>query len=292
MMKQKLLLLATTLLTTVTLFGCSTSLDNPVKKESSLVETASPEEDTTKEVGEVTESPRETVEVKKTEPATESPKKATKTQGTTELVPVEFIRIVDGDTIKVKYQGEEKSVRYLLIDTPETSHPRLGKQPYGEEAKAFNASLVENGQVSLEFDVGGRMDRYGRLLAYIYVDGELVQEKLVREGLARVGYVYPPSTRHLDRLEKAQELAKKEKKNIWSDNGFVNELGEGFNTDGKEAGKSSVQEKTSTVKPGQKSGFANCTELREVYPNGVPKGHQAYEEKMDRDKDGYACEKS
>ncbi len=37
--------------------------------------------------------------------------------------------------------------------------------------------------------------------------------------------------------------------------------------------------------------FANCTELRKKYPNGVPKGHPAYQDKMDRDKDGYACEK-
>ncbi|MCR4445438.1 excalibur calcium-binding domain-containing protein [Weizmannia coagulans] len=37
--------------------------------------------------------------------------------------------------------------------------------------------------------------------------------------------------------------------------------------------------------------FANCTELRKKYPNGVPKGHPAYQEKMDRDHDNYACER-
>ncbi|PAE31259.1 excalibur calcium-binding domain-containing protein, partial [Bacillus sp. 7884-1] len=36
--------------------------------------------------------------------------------------------------------------------------------------------------------------------------------------------------------------------------------------------------------------FANCTDLRTVYPNGVPSNHPAYTSKMDRDKDGYACE--
>lgn len=36
--------------------------------------------------------------------------------------------------------------------------------------------------------------------------------------------------------------------------------------------------------------FSNCTELRSVYPSGVPEGHAAYQSKMDRDKDGYACE--
>jgi micrococcal nuclease len=40
-----------------------------------------------------------------------------------------------------------------------------------------------------------------------------------------------------------------------------------------------------------KISFKNCTELRKVYPNGVPKGHKAYDPKMDRDKDGYACER-
>src|SRR5690606_31581413 len=114
------------------------------------------------------------------------------------LIPVELIRTIDGDTIKIKYEGKEQNVRYLLIDTPETNHPRLGKQPFGQEAKTRNQELLSSGQLEIEFDIGEKYDKYGRLLAYIYVDGESVQKKLLEEGLARVAYVYPPNTRHLD----------------------------------------------------------------------------------------------
>ncbi|MEH6994152.1 excalibur calcium-binding domain-containing protein, partial [Neobacillus drentensis] len=47
------------------------------------------------------------------------------------------------------------------------------------------------------------------------------------------------------------------------------------------------QQATSTA---AQTSFANCTDLRTVYPNGVPSNHPAYTSKMDRDKDGYACE--
>ena len=69
---------------------------------------------------------------------------------------------------------------------------------------------MNSGKLEIEFDIGGKIDKYGRLLAYIYIDGVSVQEKLLEEGLARVGYVYPPNTRHLDAYEKAQERRKKQ----------------------------------------------------------------------------------
>ena len=78
-------------------------------------------------------------------------------------------QVVDGDTIKVHLGGRLETVRYIGVDTPETVHPARGLEPYGKEASRFNASLVEGKMVRLEFDVE-RRDRYGRLLAYVYVD--------------------------------------------------------------------------------------------------------------------------
>lgn len=155
------------------------------------------------------------------------------TSGTTEQIPVELVKVIDGDTIKIIYQGQEKNVRYLLIDTPETNHPRLGKQPFGEEAKKRNTELIESGKLTIEFDVGERVDKYGRLLAYIYVDGESVQEKLLEEGLARVAYVYPPNTRYLDPFEKAQKKAKKKEAGIWSLENYARD--DGFHAESTEA---------------------------------------------------------
>lgn len=142
------------------------------------------------------------------------------------LESVEVISVMDGDTIKVKYKGETKKVRYLLVDAPEIYHKKLGEQPFGREAQARNREIINNAKnVSLEFDVGGKEDKYGRLLAYIYADGKSVQEQLIREGLVRVGYIYEPNTKYEDKYKEIQEEAKKEKKGIWQYGGYVTDRG-------------------------------------------------------------------
>lgn len=73
-----------------------------------------------------------------------------------------------------------------------------------------------------------QQDKYGRSLNYVIVDDILLQEILVREGLARIGYVYPPNTRHLEKLEAAESLAKQDGIGIWSIKDYVNEAGNGF----------------------------------------------------------------
>jgi len=200
------------------------------------------------------------------------------------LIPVELVKTIDGDTIKIIYEGKEQNVRYLLIDTPETNHPRLGKQPFGDKAKERNQELMNSGKLEIEFDIGGKTDKYDRLLAYIYIDGVSVQEKLLEEGLARVAYVYPPNTRHLDAFEKAQAKAKKAGIGIWTLEDYATDRG--FDSE-------TYVEKKAVKKPvsGATEPFENCTELRKSYPNGVKKGHPAYSEKMDGDKDGFACER-
>ncbi|HSO58843.1 MAG TPA: thermonuclease family protein, partial [Paenisporosarcina sp.] len=90
----------------------------------------------------------------------------TSTGGTENLNEVELLNVIDGDTIKVKYNGKSETIRYLLIDTPEVRHQTLGNQPFGDEASLRNQQLLEDVSVSLEFDVGERYDDYGRLLAY------------------------------------------------------------------------------------------------------------------------------
>ncbi|WP_335868924.1 thermonuclease family protein [Bacillus sp. 2205SS5-2] len=140
---------------------------------------------------------------------------------------VELVRSIDGDTIKVSYRGDEENIRLLLIDTPETNHPQLGVQPFGQEAKEFTMDLVENADMlELEFDIGQKRDKYQRLLAYVYADGVMVQELLVREGLARVAYVYPPNTRYVDQLKGLQEHAQGSALGIWSVENYA--TSEGF----------------------------------------------------------------
>src|SRR5699024_2967862 len=110
--------------------------------------------------------------------------------GTTDKIPVELDSTVDGDTAKFIYEETKAAFRFLLIDTPETKHPSVGKQPLGQEASDRTAELLNNAEkIEVEFDVGEKQDKYGRNLAYIYVDGDMLNNILVREGLAKVAYV-------------------------------------------------------------------------------------------------------
>lgn len=150
----------------------------------------------------------------------------TKTNDSKNRIDVEVVSIMDGDTIKVKYDGETKKVRYLLVDAPEMYHKQLGEQPFGREAQTRNREILNNAkQVSIEFDVGEHEDKYGRLLAYIYADGKSVQEQLIREGLVRVGYIYEPNTTNVKAFEKIQDEAKSSRKGIWQYDGYVTNRG-------------------------------------------------------------------
>ncbi|WP_066051129.1 thermonuclease family protein [Robertmurraya korlensis] len=160
-----------------------------------------------------------------------SPTKSVHQQNVTESTEFKRVQValdhpVDGDTISVIYQGEEHNVRFLLVDTPETSHPRLGEQPFGQEAKDFTSDLVTNAKtIELEFDIGPQKDKYGRLLAYVYVDGTMVQEELLQNSLARVAYVYPPNTRYVDPFTDLQKEAQQQGIGIWEVENYVQEDG-------------------------------------------------------------------
>ncbi|EIT1921466.1 thermonuclease family protein [Enterococcus faecalis] len=141
-------------------------------------------------------------------------------------IPAEFVRHVDGDTTVLRIDGKEQKVRFLLIDTPETVKPNTKVQPYGIEASNRTKELLSTAsEITFEYDKGDRTDRYGRTLGYIFVDGMLLQETLVREGLARVAYVKEPNTKYLLELEEAQEKAKNESLGIWSIPGYVTDKG-------------------------------------------------------------------
>ncbi|AJD91119.1 thermonuclease [Jeotgalibacillus malaysiensis] len=126
--------------------------------------------------------------------------------------------VVDGDTLDVKLEdGTVERIRLLLIDTPETKHPTIGVEPYGPEASAFTSQL-EGERVELELDAAER-DRYGRLLAYVWHDGEMFNEKLLAEGLARVA-VYPPNTKYVDEFREIEKKAKNQEIGIWSEENY------------------------------------------------------------------------
>jgi micrococcal nuclease len=154
--------------------------------------------------------------------------KDTETSSHDNRIPVKLIHIVDGDTIKVNVDGKEETVRFLLVDTPESVHPNKPVQPFSKEASRFTEEMLTGAKVELELDIGQR-DKYGRLLAYVYADGKSVQEALLVNGFARVAYVFAPNTKYVDSYRELQKQALEEAVGIWSIENYVQD--EGFEPD-------------------------------------------------------------
>jgi micrococcal nuclease len=130
-------------------------------------------------------------------------------------------RHVDGDTVRVRVledgpipSGEEIPVRLLLVDTPETVHPTVADECYGDAASEMTRRLIPLAStVELESDVE-LQDRYGRWLAYVWAGDVLVNEMLVAGGYGTV-VVYAPNDRYEGRLLAAQEQARGAHRGLW-----------------------------------------------------------------------------
>ncbi|UOQ43708.1 thermonuclease family protein [Halobacillus salinarum] len=166
-----------------------------------------------------------------------------------EKVTATVTKVVDGDTIDISLNGKEETVRMLLVDTPETVHPNKPVQKFGPEASAFAKETLSGKDIQLEYD-GPKRDKYGRLLGYVWVDGHMFNQMLLEKGLARYAYVYDPPYTHAKEYIKAQNRAKKEKKGIWSVQGYVQDSG----FQDKEApAKEQSSENTKDTEEGKKS---------------------------------------
>jgi micrococcal nuclease len=123
------------------------------------------------------------------------------------VLTASVLKIVDGDTIDVRLEGCTVRVRSIGVNTPETSHPIKGVEPFIKEAKEATRRLVEGQTVRLERDVE-QYDRYGRLLAYVYVGDTMVNAELVRQGYTRVA-TFPPNVKDQELCLRRQREARK-----------------------------------------------------------------------------------
>ena len=134
-----------------------------------------------------------------------------------EEINVQFSKCIDGDTAKFIYEDNEITARFLAIDTPETVHPKKEEEEYGKEASEYTCNKIKSAnKIILEFDEkSDKKDSFGRYLVWAFVDGNLLQEKLVSKGLASVAYLYG-DYKYIDKLEKAEQLAEENKLGIWN----------------------------------------------------------------------------
>ena len=121
----------------------------------------------------------------------------------------------DGDTAWFIINGTNKKVRFLAIDTPEIGEK---EESFGKEASEYTCNSLKNAkEIYLEYDgASDKEDKYGRILAFVYVDNELLEEKLIENGLAKVAYIYG-DYEHVDELRIKEIEAKNKKIGIWSE---------------------------------------------------------------------------
>lgn len=136
------------------------------------------------------------------------------------------VKVVDGDTIILPINGEDKTVRLIGVDTPESVHPNESRNTAeGKQASERLAEILKDKEVYLEYDVD-REDDYGRILAYVYLIEEanekgktkqvitMVNEMLLKEGMATTLTVQPNS-RYSNEFYALQVAARENKTGFW-----------------------------------------------------------------------------
>jgi len=228
------------------------------------------------------------------EPASESTETTTPDAVDGESVTVTVTRVIDGDTMEIEYaNGTEDTVRLLGVDTPETTLSRVSPDEFagipdttagrdhlfnwGERATTFAEDELEGTQVQMVFDPDSdRRGYFGRLLVYLYVDGENFNERLLAEGYARM---YDSQFSLREEFATAEQEAQATDVGLWD-------------FQGSDTGSETVSESSDVeVPPLPADGDYNCgdfeTQEQAQYvlenESGDPHG-------LDADGNGVACE--
>jgi endonuclease YncB( thermonuclease family) len=124
--------------------------------------------------------------------------------------PFRVTRVLDGDTV-ILDNGE--TVRLIGVDAPETHHPEIPVQRFGEEATEFLRRFAEGFECTLEYEPNNIRDRYGRLLAYLFIGDRLANAEIIRLGYA-YAYTRFPFRRQTEFVALERE-ARKRQYGLW-----------------------------------------------------------------------------
>lgn len=125
--------------------------------------------------------------------------------------PFRITYVIDGDTILL---NNKEKVRLIGIDAPEIQHNDIPSQRFGEEAKEFLKHLAEGKEGTLEYEPNDIRDKYGRLLAYVFLKDKLLNAEMIRQGYARVFMKFPFSKKN--EFIRLENEARKKGIGIWS----------------------------------------------------------------------------
>jgi micrococcal nuclease len=130
-------------------------------------------------------------------------------------VPAKVQRVSDGDTFVAAVKGRRERVRVIGVDTPESVDPNRPDEPYGKEASGFAKHYLDGATVRLAGDVEPR-DRYGRMLAYVWLDdGTFWNALLAAEGYAQQ-LTIPPNVTYADLFRRLVSEARQHDRGLWS----------------------------------------------------------------------------
>lgn len=204
--------------------------------------------------------------------------------------PYGVIRVVDGDTVHVAYKGRDTTIRLIGIDTPETVAPGQPVECFGKRASQHMRRLLDGRPVYVATDPSqDRRDRYGRLLAYLWLPtGKFVNLHMLRAGFARE-YTYDVAYRYQTKFKAAARKAATRDRGLWSH----------ATCDGRTERPHTepVTRKPKTSKPPAGGGldprYDTCAEANShgygPYVKGVNLEYDWY---IDADSDGIVCERS
>lgn len=124
-------------------------------------------------------------------------------------------KCVDGDTAWFYLDNEEIKARFLAIDTPEST---TKKEAFGKEASDFTCNLLKNAnKIEIEYDDNSdKLDKYDRHLVWVFVDDNLLQDLIIKNGLGEVEYLYG-DYKYTSILEASEILAKTNRVGMWND---------------------------------------------------------------------------
>lgn len=131
------------------------------------------------------------------------------------------VRVVDGDTLVVlpnpnPASSEGDRIRLIGVDTPESVAPNRPVERFGKEASEFTRRLVEGRRVRLVFDPAQTQDRYGRTLAYVYLeDGTFLNAEIIRQGYGFAYTRFPFA--YLEEFRALEREARDARRGLWAE---------------------------------------------------------------------------
>lgn len=204
-------------------------------------------------------------------------------------------KVVDGDTLAVDIDGEVETIRLIGINTPETVDPRKTVECFGVEASNKAKELLSGQNVRVERDPSqGERDKYGRLLAYVYLEsGVSFNKYMVEEGYA-YEYTYNVPYIYQNEYKFAEIFAKENEKGLWAPG--VCDLSEPIPTSAPMSIPKEITTEASQTSTNYScsANIYNCgdfsthDEAQSVYESCGGVAHDVHG--LDRDNDGTSCE--